>query len=294
MDFADANPLQYRRNKYELDMRKLDEDYYGWLYSKTVPTHKMAYARRGSYKPRSKPRARVARKSNPKYDKRRVGDSTRAVPRMVGRGYKSMAELHTLDFVALNAGSVGTAWTTLPLCDCPTQGSTQNDRFGNAINIRAIECWVIAQGVPDSPTDFYNDMRVVFGFFKAPRGSGAPTASGINGIMDNTTLASPTSPMSLPFRENWSLIKDAEYKLCTYSTAAPPYTTIGSGSDGRNFIQTRHYVWKFGKGKVAKMQAAAGSAGDWETNIPFLCYGSDSGAISHPTLTIRTRLYFEP
>jgi len=218
-----------------------------------------------------------------------------AVPRMVGMRRPSRTEAHYIDFIALSTGGVSTTWTTLPLCDAPTQGSSQISRFGNQITVRKIEVWVIATTVPDSSLDYYNDMRCIFGWFKAPRGSGAPTAAGVNGIMDNTTLAAPNSPMSHEFRSNWEKIRDDRYKLCTYSTAvAAPYTTLGTGADGRNFIQTRHYTFTFPKGKVCKMQANAGSAGDWETNIPFFCYGSDSAAVSHPTLDVRTRMYFDP
>jgi len=204
--------------------------------------------------------------------------------------------MHYIDFVAIGAGTASTTWATLPLCDSPTQGSSQQSRFGNQIVVRKIECWVIAHGVPDSAVDYYNDLRCIFGWFKAPRGSGAPTAAGVNGIMDNTFLTAPDSPYSMEFRSNWDKIKDDTYKLSTYSTAAAPYTTISSGGDGgRNFVQTRHYMFSFGpKGKVCKMQANAGSAGDWETNIPFMCYASDSAAVSHPSLDVRTRLYFEP
>jgi len=253
--------------------------------------------RRSGYKPRGRfgSKRKVSRSTNPRYAARRfVGNASAAMPRMGALRGPSLKETHYIDFVALNSGSVGTSWTTLPLCDAPVQGSTANDRYGNSLTIRAIECWVVATGVADSPTDYYNDMRVIFGFFKAPRGSGAPTASGVNGVMDTTTLSAPMTPYSQEFRQNWTLIKDQTYKLSTYSTAAAPYTTISSGADGRNFNQSRHYMWKFPRGVVCRTQANAGSAGDWETNIPFFCYGSDSGAVSHPTLLVRTRMFFDP
>jgi len=59
-------------------------------------------------------------------------------------------------------------------------------------------------------------------------------------------------------------------------------------------VVTKRYVFNFPRGVVSRMQANAGSAGDWETNIPFLCYASDSGVVVHPTLTVRTRMYFDP
>jgi len=178
-------------------------------------------------------------------------------------------------------------------------GSTASDRLGNQITIRSIECWVIADGVPDASTagDYRNQMRLVFGLFKNPRGSGAPTASGINGIMDDRVLTAPQTPYSYEFRDQWTLLKDVSLDLCTFTAtpgAVPAYGTIGGGS-GHSFSHQRHYTFTFGPGgKAVKFQAAAGSAGDWETNIPFFAYASDSAPLTtHPQLQVYTRMYFD-
>lgn len=252
-------------------------------------TRKYAYKSRGSFGTRKK----TVRKT-PDYNRRRVGNATVAVRPMGIPRRPSLAETHYIDFNAVVDGACSTTWTTLPLTACPTQGSSAGSRYGNSITIRCIEITMLAKGVADSAADYYNDLRILFGFFKAPRGSGAPAASGVNGIMDNTTIPSPYSPMSQEFRSNWQLITDQKFALSTYSTAAAPYTTISSGADGRNFMHHRKFVWRSSRGVVCRTQANAGSAGDWETNIPFFVYGSDSSVVTHPTITVRTRMYFDP
>jgi len=256
----------------------------------------MSGARRAGYKAKGKfgsGRKFVRSRVPWGYGARRVGNSTRAmalgIPR--SRVSRSLKEERYIDNIPVNGSSVSTTWTSTPLVAAPVVGAAVGNRLGNHIQIKAIEVWVTGVGVPDSTVDVFNAMRCFFGVFKAPRASGAPAASGLNGVMDNTTIASPYSPMSVEFKDNYIYKKNLEFQVCSYNTTAAQGTSAGVDQAGtRQF----HFKIRFpGAGLVAKFIANTGASADWEEGLPFVVYGSDSGAISHPTLTIRTRMYFD-
>lgn len=123
-----------------------------------------------------------------------------------------------------------------------------------------------------SYADTTNWVRMVWFRWKPDTGVGAP---GSNSILRNDATAYAMD--GLPFWEEKGQFKILSDKMYYVTT------------DGSNY-QHRHFVTSFGAkalGRATKDGATSGGA-----NHVYLLYLSDSGAVSHPTISMNTRILY--